>query len=825
MIQPSSKTAIVFQDIQYSYNQLLQYISCYSKLFCIGNKPEKVLIFAENTPEWIFAFYGAMKLGAIVVPVDVQSTAKELAYIINDCSPDIIYTSAAKQTVVQQASKQVLDFHSTVLTKEDINTEGVGQLAVEALEEGGLDKTAFIIYTSGTTGSPKGVMLTYRNILYNVNAVSKSVPIFRQEDNVMILLPLHHAFPLMGSLVAPLYVGGTVHIAEGLNAETILKTLNDGKISIIIGVPRLYDTLAKGVMNKINGNFVMRSLFKTVKAIGSDKLSKAVFGSVHKKFGGHIEYLVSGGAALSKETAKIFKALGFYVLEGYGMTETAPMISFTRPGRRKIGCAGNPLPGIEVKIERNGEICVKGDNVMKGYYHREQETAQIIRGGWLHTGDTGMLTEDGLCLTGRIKDIIVTSNGKNINPEELEAEILHNSKLIKEVGVFMHESVLQALLVPNMLKVREANGSLNDVIKNEVALFNAEVAPYKRIKRFHVVAEELPKTRLGKIQRFLLPTMIEDQQKEKEKENLEDKSEIYKMLKAFIENESGYQAGENDHFEIDLSMDSLSRVSLLAYIETAFGVKMNEEQLEPVSTLTLLSEYIEKTSSGINDKEISWKEILAEKMHIDLPKAGCVNWLITHLFKAIFYLMYRYKGTGEKNIPNEPCIFVANHSSALDGVIITSRLKQKISKNTFFFAKEKYWRSRFAKFIAEKNNVILVDINRNVKDSIQQMAAVLKKGKNVIIFPEGTRSKNKHLNQFKETFAILSHEMNVPIVPVVIQGAERVSYGKIKFPRLFARIKVNFLKPVYPDINLSVKALRDKVVDIFKKVIEPKSNA
>ncbi|MBR5783966.1 MAG: AMP-binding protein, partial [Bacteroidales bacterium] len=420
MLEQRNKVAINYKDTQYTYTHVLQISQLYADVFLTNCIPSKVLIYAENSPEWCFALYGALRCSAIVVPVDVQSSKNEVEYIINDCKPDIIFTTDNK-----------LDFFANldckgakVLTPSSVCIENYSNVSVSNIPVRGQEDTIFIIYTSGTTGNPKGVMLSYKNVMFNIDAVSKSVPIFKEDSNVMILLPLHHVFPLIGSLVAPLSVGSTVYIAEGMNAEAILKTLNQGKISLIIGVPRLYDMLVKGVMNKINASPITKTLYKVVKAIGSDAVSKVVFKSVHTKFGGNIEYLVSGGAALSKETATILKTLGFYVLEGYGMTEAAPMVTFTRPGKRKIGYTGDPLPHVDVKIAENGEIILKGDNVMQGYYERQEETAQILKDGWLHTGDTGVMDKYGLRITGRIKEIIVTSNGKNINPELLEQDFM-----------------------------------------------------------------------------------------------------------------------------------------------------------------------------------------------------------------------------------------------------------------------------------------------------------------------------------------------------------------------------------------------------------------
>ncbi|MBR6775225.1 MAG: AMP-binding protein, partial [Bacteroidales bacterium] len=591
LISKKDKLAITFKDDKYTYEQLLRYSQIYADKFSLEYKPEKILICAQNSPEWCFAFYGAMRCKSIVVPLDAQSTKKEIEYVINDCRPDIVFISDDKKEMFADMNLQ----GARLMTKDDVLLSDDKNILATDIPLGNLEDVMLINYTSGTTGNPKGVMLTYKNVMFNIDSVSKQVPIFQEDSNVMVLLPLHHILPLLGSLVAPLYMGGTLHIAEAMNAESIIKTLNAGKVSIIIGVPRLYDMLVKGIMSKINASFVTRLLYKITKLIGSDAVSRVIFSSVHKKFGGHLKYLVSGGAALSVETATILKTLGLYVLEGYGMTETAPMISFTRPGRRKVGYAGELLPNIEAKIAENGEICVKGDNVMKGYYKREEETAQIIKDGWLHTGDMGILDKYGLKITGRIKEIIVTSNGKNINPELLEKEFLNESKYVHEIGIFLSGDILHAAIRPEMTAVRQSSlDDMDALIKSEVERFNAEQPQYKRIKQYHIMSEELPKTRLGKVQRFLLPHLIDKPKTHTEQESLEGKSEVYKMLKAFVEDETKTIANENDHFEIDLSMDSLSKVSLLAYIENTFGINMNEEQMENLNTLAKLTDYIEK---------------------------------------------------------------------------------------------------------------------------------------------------------------------------------------------------------------------------------------
>jgi len=840
MVKNLPKTAIVFRGVKYSYTQLLQYAEKYCQTFLSLESPQshsstshllprtshlvpptKILIFADNAPEYFFATYGAFKCNACVVPVDVQSTAKEISCILDECRPEILFVSEDYKEKMATIADTIKDYTYTILSSSDIDISDIDAMPVVEIPMRQDEAVAAIIYTSGTTGDPKGVMLSYKNFWFNLDAVCNQLPIFNPNSNVMVLLPLHHVFPFAGSMLAPIYVGGTCWITDGMRPESILQTLNEGKITLIIGVPKLYEMLAKGIMSKINASFVAKTLYKLAALLRFRAFSKAVFGSVHQKFGGHLQHLVSGGAALPTEIAKIYRTLGFYILEGYGMTECAPMISFTRPGEWRYNYAGRLLPNCEVKIAENQEVLVRGGNVMQGYYKKPDDTAAIIKEGWLHTGDTGMLDEKGLQITGRIKEIIVASNGKNINPVEIEFELMKNTVFMKEIAVFLYHDQLHLLIYPEMSAVRlHSDGDFEELLKDEIAKYNKNAMNYKRIQQLHVVSEELPKNRLGKVQRFKLEEFIQKKEK-KPDENLEQFSSTYKILKQFIDKELNVNTHCDDHFEIDLAMDSLSKLSLLAFIENAFAVPMKAPQLDDLCSLEKLSEHIEKQTTGYNENEISWKESLQTgKTELKLPYSGFLHWFGIHFAKLFFHTYFHLRGKGKEHIPDQPVIFVGNHRSGLDGAFVVSRLPWRRVKNSFFFAKDKHFSFAVARFLAPRNNIILMNINTNLRESILQMSEVLRQGKNLIIFPEGTRTKDKVMKEFKDMFAILSQEFNIPIVPVAILGAERAAFRFKRIPRPFARIFVEFLPPVYPNADENVQTLKAKVQSMIKSRIE-----
>ncbi|MBN1158891.1 MAG: AMP-binding protein [Bacteroidales bacterium] len=815
LIERSDKEAIVGENIRYTYNSVLKNIGAYSALLDKARE-HHVAIFSENRPEWIFALYASWRNDASVVPIDIQSTQEEVDYIISDCRPSVVFCSRDKSGVVQNAVKNTGQ-NADILIFEDLKVHSE-QTDPEDFIVTDQDKTVLILYTSGTTGDPKGVMLSYRNLLTNLTAVCKDVPIYTPDDRVMILLPLHHILPLVGTIIAPFFAKGTIVMNTSLSAENLIGILQKFKVTIMIGVPRLYQVIYKGLREKIRQNAAARMLLWLSRRVHSISFSRRLFLTVHKKFGGAIKYLVSGGAPIDPEIVKFFIDLGFEVLEGYGMTETAPMITFTRPGMIKPGVPGQPLPGIRIRFSDN-EILVSGSNVMQGYYNKPEETAQILKDGWLHTGDLGFMDPQGyIHITGRKKEIIVLPSGKNINPEEVERAVLRQSALIKEVGIFLKDGVLQSIIVPDFRKLNEAGiKDLQNFVRwNIIDQANQSLSSYKKILRFHIAAEELPKTRLGKIKRYLLPGLVRERKKTVENEpNLWE----YQVLKKFLEEETQNSVHPGDHLELDLSIDSLGKVSLSAFIETAFGIEMPENTLSEFQSVLKLAEHLQEKKTKSGHEGISWSQILKEKVQMSLQKPVFPHTLLNTLIKLIIRSFMRVKARGLENLPDYPCIITPNHQSILDGFLVVSLFNKKFKYRTYVYAKEKHFRNPVLKYLAGKNNVILVDVNKDLKRSIQKLAEVLKKGKNLVIFPEGTRTLTGKLGDFKQTFAILSQELNIPVVPVAIRGSYNVLPAGSRIPRLFRTVTVDFLQPVHPE-NHTYDSLKQLVYNILAKFLE-----
>lgn len=828
MIKDFNKTAIVTAHGDISYRSMLQHIDHFAKHTPKG-KDAKTIIFSENREGWIYAFFSVWKNGGIAIPVDASSTAHDLAYILQDSGCRSIWVSDSRQSVAMEAialtGMQIrllsIDEH------EDTDVPENGPEAVAPTEWTRQDEeTAIIIYTSGTTGAPKGVMLSFANLFANIRGVSDEVCIFNSERRTLILLPLHHVLPLQGCMIAPILLGGGVAISPGMTGPEIMDTLCRGQVAIFIGVPRLWQTLYSGIMKQINAHAITRGLFRLCAWAKSPTLSRIIFRSLHQKMGGHIRFCVSGGAALDAEIGRGLETLGLNLLEGYGMTETAPIIAFTRPGDYIPGCVGLPLPSVECKIIPSemgvmengrvvvGELCAKGPNVMQGYYNRPEETASTVdRDGFIHTGDLARFDEHGrVYITGRCKEIIVLSNGKNVQPSEIEAKLDKYDERVQESAVTQRGDMLCAIVVPQPTWAKDlTDQQVEEVLKREVLEpYNRSVPQYKKVMSLCIFRGELPRTKLEKLQRFKLKAILDGQLPAgtpSEASSQEPDSEVYRIIKQYIEEEKKVSVHPTDHIETGLGLDSLDRIGLQVFIENSFGVQVEADSLSSFSNVAALAMHIEKNKTRMEVEEIDWTRLLSQADHPSDYEGGkdkydrktsplmCV-W--TKLMQGFISLYNGIEVVGRENIPAKgPYILAPNHQSYMDAPIAMAGLTSAQIKECYFYATEEHVQGTLRRTLAQRNNIIIMERAR-LKDSILEMAAMLKRGHNLVIFPEGTRTRTGRVGEFKKTFAILAAELNVPIIPVRISGAFEAWPRTKRLPSP-KPVKVEYLPALIPE--------------------------
>ncbi|MCQ2243956.1 MAG: AMP-binding protein [Bacteroidaceae bacterium] len=857
MIKEFDNIAIMSGDRNITYKQLLDYINLFAEQTPkdeaqprTAENLSKTIIFSENREGWLYAFYSVWQNRGIAVPVDASSMVDDVAYILRDCQPSVIWTSREKLPVIEDALK-VTGQSVKVLVIDDFETVTPHPRGRKTeIEDGNIfvkdnHDPALIIYTSGTTGSPKGVVLSYANLYANMYSVTYDVPIFNSERRTIILLPLHHILPLVGTVILPILGGGGVAICPSMSGPDIMDTLTRGKIAIFVGVPRLWQTLFNGIKKKIDERAATRMMFNLCAKVGSKSLSRKVFDAVHQKMGGHLAYCVSGGASLDKEIGEGLRTLGITMLEGYGMSETAPIISFTRPGDVIPGCVGLPMSTVTVKIV-NDEICVKGPNVMLGYYNRPEETAQVIDSeGFVHTGDLGFIDELGrIHITGRSKEIIVLSNGKNVQPNEIEYKIEKYDDKVKEVAVTQNGDLLCAIIVPQDEWARNMTDTeIEEALKRQVIEpYNSSVVNYKKIKSIFVYHGELPRTKLDKLQRFKLKDLMLNSESKK-MQNAECRmqndsptnnnaqpnsassiqnsafSNEYALLKQYIEKEKKMEINPTDNLETDLAFDSLDCVSLQGFVEQTFGIEIKADAFMKFKNVQAIADHIAKLSDGSEISEvedINWHSILAgDSSNLELPSGSLVTTSET-LFKSFLKVHNRLEIKGKENIPtNGNYIIAPNHQSFMDGQISVAGLDNNALRSTYYYATENHVRGSVVLYFANRLNIVRME-RSNLKNSILKLGEVLKRGKNIVIFPEGRRTDDGKVGEFKKTFAILSKELQVPILPVRISGGFEAMPRGSKFPNTH-KITVEYLKPVMPSSDETYDEISEKVREAIVK--------
>lgn len=813
-----NKEAVFYKNKEYSYKDIIRTAKYFSSLIEMKKNEDKAVIFMENRPEFICSFFGIWNSHGVPVNIDAGYTAEELEYILTDAEPKYIFTSEKNLKTAEEAVKlsgkeiKIINV-DTLFIPENFE---VDEYVIYSPET---EDTGVLLYTSGTTGKPKGVVLTFDNLMSNVDAITE-IKLATPQDRVLALLPYHHVLPLSINLLMAIHIGTLIVINDELSAQAIQEALKKYKITIVVGVPRLWEMIHKGIMTKIKANSMALKMFNICKKVNSQTLSRIVFKKVHEGLGGNIRFLVSGGAKIEPSILEDFKTLGIKVLEGYGLTETSPIIAFNRPDDIHIGTVGTTIPGVSAKLADDGEIIVKGRNVMKGYYKKPAATQEVIDDrGWFHTGDLGKIEDGYISIVGRKKEMIVLSNGKNINPADIENEIFKGTDLIHDIAVVEHNNHLLALVYPDFDKVKERKiTNITETLKWEIIdSYNVKAPAYRKILEIKIVKEELPKTKLGKLRRFMLKDVIKnlDKPKAEEKKNeiKIDKSDKeygtkeFQALSDYMKKEHDLEITPDSHIEIDLGLDSLDVVEMNAFIEKTFDFSVNEDEAGGIKVIRDICEYIRVHSNAYHSESVNWGDILNERVNYKLPKSWAVG-LFRILTAPIFKFYLKLTKKGQEKISSEPRIYVLNHESFADAFALGHMFTYKQAKNVYFFAIKKHFEKPVRRFFADNGNIVLVDINKNLKESLQIAAEVLKENKSLVIFPEGARTRDGEIHDFKKFFAILSKELNIPVTVMGIKGFyESMPFGS-SFPRS-GSVEIEVLGDIIPE-KISVEEIVEK---------------
>jgi long-chain acyl-CoA synthetase len=766
---------------------------------------DRVGILMENVPQWVFALLGAMRIGAVTVPLATALPENSIQLIAEHAGCKLLF---ADETNWEKASHVAAALGCT-LTQPFGPPSPSGRGWGEAPGEG--SATALLIYTSGTTGSPKGVELTFDNLNYEIRGVVESLQI-TPDHRILSVLPFSHVLPLIANGLGPLCIGAAVVFLSSISPQRIVDAFHRHRITFFICVPQFFYILHKRIFSGVQSQpFPSRTLFRWMKGLAgrlkSPALRRKLFARVHRAIGADLQLLASGGSHFDPTVAQDLNDLGYTVLQAYGLTETSAAATVTAPDDNRLGTVGKPIRGVTIRIDNPndkgvGEVLIRGPILMKGYYHAPEKTAEAIRDGWFYTGDLGVIDEGGyLSITGRSKDVIVLANGENVYPEELE---LHYSKspFIKEICVLgMSENgagsgagILHAVVVPDMDEFRQrGQTAITEMIRFDIENLSKQVPSYYRIHSLAVQDEPLPRTVTRKLKRF----EIEQEQVERRKTKLaggkqepapprEDDARFQGRVGSVIAelvhdaHPDAIGLSPSMNIELDLGFDSLARVELFGLTEARLGVHIDEQQASRIFTLGELVDAFEAASSSEKAIGRSWKEILESPVTEDIgkhyifkkrPLLNPMSLVAMRGLKLLGQMFFRLRCFGLEKLPSRmPFLLCPNHESFLDGPLIVAVLPKRILYNIFILGYSDYWQNAFSRRLAEMCKIVAIDPNVNLVRAMQAGAAGLKQGHPLLIFPEGTRSIDGHVAEFKKGAAILAFELGVPIVPIGIRG-------------------------------------------------------
>jgi len=852
----------------------------------------RLAIVADNHPRWVAAYLGIIASGCAVVPLDTALHADQLAKLLKDSGASAVFCDArhapdSRQAVASLNIGLVL-MDPERMTEHSIQEHWMGSLpAIFASGPGkfrpassAADDLASLLYTSGTTADPKGLMLTHGNFLGEVEAVFNWIDI-GPEDALLGVLPMFHVLAQMANLLLPLVKGARVVYLETLNTTELLRALQERNITVFAVVPQFFYLIHERIFQEIakRGAFAQKAFQgllafnRTLRKVGINA-GPIVFRKVHDTLGKKMRYLVTGGSRFDPQIARDFRDLGIDVLQAYGLTETTAAVYINLPNDNVIGSVGKAMKGVEGKIvyatsdaesqedggPPTGEVALRGAVVMKGYWNRPDATAAVLRDGWFYTGDLGYFDGDGhLFLTGRKKEVIVLSNGKNIYPEEVEAHY-GKSQFIKELAVMGLEGKpgeggdrLHAVIVPNFDALRQKKiVNAKEVIRYDIEGLSSQIASTKRIGSYEIWQEDLPRTTTRKIKRFEVEKRVRANQARK----ADDASDL-PAERPLTDEESAW-LGQPDvqralkivreaaripppalrpthNLELDLGLDSMQRVELLSQIEEQLGGDVEESQLAEIYTVRdLVDAVLQSAASGAGGPGTrptfaGWRAILAEEPSAAdvLPlvrpqRISAAFWyMVSRLIQVIALDRFDLKVRGIEKLPkNGPYIISGNHQSYIDPLILAGVLPRELFNKVFAVGTSEIFGEGFMLRLARSLRVVVVDPDANLIPAMRAGAFGLRQGRPLILYPEGERSIDGTPRIFKKGAAILSIHMQVPIVPVAIEGFYEAWPRNKPFQKC-APLKIVFGDPILPppESEASEAAYEELTAELKARVV------
>ncbi len=765
---------------RYSYAALHERASRYAALLAASGlqKGDRVIAWAPNQPEWVAAMFGVFIAGGVLVPLDVRSSPEFVARVVDRVTPRLAFAGRSQADELRALGLQVFVVGEGTLPP----APPFSPPPVEGTD------LAEIIFTSGTTGDPKGVMLTHRNITANIEAGLRVIDI-RPGTRMLSLLPLSHMFEQVAGCLAPLAVGAAICYSSSRQPASLSRTMQEWRPTVIIGVPQVLQLLMAGIEREAaqRHRLGLLTTLRTVAQPFPARVRRATFRPVLSRFGGRLDFIASGGAALDPEVQLKWEAMGIPVIEGYGTTECAPIVTINPREDRRIGSVGRPLPGQQVRIAADGEVLVRGENLFVGYWQAPDLTAQAFEGDWYRTGDLGYLRDGYLYLKGRKKDLIVLADGQNVYPEDVEAVLRRQPGVRDAVVLGLQQAGLVTL---HAVIVESEPGAAAEAVRRA----NLQLDARQQILGWSTWPEEdFPRTHTLKVRRPLVEAFIRNREHAgPPAPPAEPGDPLLRIIAQLRRTDAPLTEATN--LGADLGLDSLARVELLSAIEEDIGVYVDDAEVGPQTTIGELRRMVAKGERKVRVRKFpTW------------PRWRAVQWLRHALLSFFVFPLLRIgysvevRGRERFALVQQPCLIISNHNMHLDQAMLLRSMPPSFRRRVAIAAAASdIFGNRLRGFFASLlgNAFPFAKEGSGVRDSLEYVAKMLGEGWNVLIFPEGRLTVIGPMQPFKSGTGLLAVETGVPVLPMRIDVLRPGFYEGKWLPHPRARVRVIIGEPV-----------------------------
>jgi long-chain acyl-CoA synthetase len=786
----------------------------------------RVGLLLPNDHQFGVAFFAAASAGAVIVPLDPSQDAARLSATIAHAECVLLIAdegSFAEHTCAIRKHLPELAILNPSC-QEDKPASAPWPLAPRDP-----DSDFLLMYTGGTTGAPKGVRLTLRGVVVTIRDTLHVFPL-SASDHVLSILPLFHIMAIQANLLGPLYAGAQVSYLQSRDPQRIVDAFREYGITAFLCVPMFYYQLHRRIFGEVaRQGLAKRAVFRTLLSLSRFfrttlgwNTGRILFRPVHARFGTRLRGFGVGAASFSPRIAQDLHDLGFPFFQGYGMTETSGLAAISPMSFEGGLTSGPPLKNIEIRIDSSGapgegEVLLRGDNIMKGYWKDAEATSATLVDGWLRTGDIGRVSGGRLLIIGRKKDVIVLSSGKNIFPEPLETWFQTNCPLIQEICIFGQSEErngserLHALLVPDAAKLGELGiVNIGAELRYRIENLNRDLPPHEKLNGFDIRFEPLPRTSSRKLQRFRIQeefALAGEASPVQEPAAAigageHDGATVIRELIAHIK--PGRDIRPEMNLELDLAFDSLERVELLSNVQEAFGLRIAAEQAGNIFTVADVMA-LARDRAPLETDWAEWRDILREPLS-DAELALADRYLSARPLAAPFFfaatrlaclcakLLLRYRFRAPRDWPAQgPLVLAANHQSYLDFPLIVGSLPYSIFRRIFSLSASRLVHSRFHAWFGRKARAVPIDPDRNLRSALRLAAEGLRRGMVLCVFPEGHRSIDGQLQPFRKGTAIVAMESGADTIPIGVSGTGRVWGRANKLIRLApVRIRAGF---------------------------------